>query len=81
MNSRINVNVAIDMDFVFGASEHKYDLVYNPDDYSSNGLYKVLSVTLENGTETKRIAMIGDYHARSGGQFLISHLISACTVP
>ena len=24
---------------------------------------------------------IEDLHARSGGQFLISHLISACTVP
>ena len=61
MNSRTNVNVSIDMDFVFGASESKYDLVYNPDDYSTNGLYKVLSVTLENETETKKIAMIGDY--------------------
>lgn len=61
MNSRTNVNVAIDMDFVFGASEHKYDLVYNPDEYNTKGLYKVLSVTLENEAGTKRIAMIGDY--------------------
>lgn len=44
MNSRTNVNVSIDMDFVFGASESKYDLVYNPDDYSTNGLYIILNL-------------------------------------
>lgn len=63
MNEKINVNVTIDMRFVFGSSEQQYDIVYNPEAYNANRLFKVLCVAIEIGTETKRIAMIGDYLA------------------
>lgn len=63
MNSRININVSIDMDFVIGSSEKQYDEVHNPENYSADGLYKVLSVIIGNGDKKRKVAVIGDYMA------------------
>ena len=63
-----------------------YEVVY-VNDGSSDDSWQVIKSLREQDAHVKGICFRRNYgksaalHARSGGQFLISHLISACTVP